>query len=155
MSNGKGQMKGQCLILRLRVKRQANKTISVNKHNGCCQMENVDKWLSLFFTRGLSQLELEKYNTVIAADQETEWKVERTTAAGYFIMFHSRSMVSYISDTRLISMANQNIAYQDNHKVLQYQCMAGEGACWTHGRWMSETQVWPTCIKSGSPHQIR
>jgi hypothetical protein len=46
--------------------------------------------------------------TFIAAVQETEWKGEQITDARYFIMLYSRSMVNFISDTRLISKANQN-----------------------------------------------
>jgi hypothetical protein len=53
------------------------------------------------------KLELEKQNIVTAAVQETERKGERITDVGYFIMFYSRSMVNYTSDTGLIVMANQ------------------------------------------------
>jgi hypothetical protein len=40
-------------------------------------------------------MELEKYNTVIAAAQETEWEGKRITDAEYSIMLYSRSMVKY------------------------------------------------------------
>jgi hypothetical protein len=53
-------------------------------------------------------MELEKYNIVTAAVQETEWKGEQITDAEYFIMFYSRKMVNYTSDTELTSMANQS-----------------------------------------------
>jgi hypothetical protein len=85
------------------------------------------------------KLEFGIYNIVTAAGQETGRKGERITDTGYFIMCYSRKMLTF----------------EDNHKILQYQCMAGEGAiqvCWTHGRWMSERPVWPTCIKLGRPH---
>jgi hypothetical protein len=54
---------------------------------------------------------LQKYNSVIGAAQETEWKGEQMTDEEYFIMFHSRSMVNYISDIILNSMANQNMQH--------------------------------------------
>jgi hypothetical protein len=51
-------------------------------------------------------LELEKY--VIAEAQGTEWNGAQITDAGYFVMFYSRSMVTYTSDKGLISVRNQN-----------------------------------------------
>jgi hypothetical protein len=36
------------------------------------------------------KLEMEKYNTVIAAVQETEWKGEGITDVGYFTIFYSK-----------------------------------------------------------------
>jgi hypothetical protein len=51
----------------------------------------------------------------------------------------------------LTKALGDELTYQDNHKVLQCQCfLAGEvQVCWTHGKWMSDRQVWPTCIKFG------
>jgi hypothetical protein len=87
---------------------------------------------------------------------ETEWKGERIADVGYFIMLCSRSMVTYTSDTGLIVMANQStqrwvntsrqplstsVPVQGRWRAIQ--------VCWTHGRWMSKRQLWPTCIKSG------
>jgi hypothetical protein len=48
------------------------------------------------------KLELQKYNTVIAAVQETESKGKGTTDVGYFTMFYSTSKDKYTSDIRFI-----------------------------------------------------
>jgi hypothetical protein len=45
---------------------------------------------------------------VIAAAQGTDWKDAQITGAWYAVMFYSSNMVTYTSDTGLISLVNQN-----------------------------------------------
>jgi hypothetical protein len=86
-----------------------------------------------------------------AAVQETEWKGERITDAWYFIMFYSRKMVNYISDTGLTSMANQSTQRWDN--------ISGQPQSTSipvHGRWSTldtwKVDVWETGV--ANLHQV-
>jgi hypothetical protein len=86
------------------------------------------------------KLELEKYNIVTAAVQETEWKGERITDAGYFIMFYSRKMVNYISDTGLTSMANQS-----TQRWVNVSGKPQSTSIPVHGRWRGHSSMLDTC----------
>jgi hypothetical protein len=88
-------------------------TVCINKHNGCCHMENVEmakrRTMSCVLLLGMcsvysSHKDWVKWNwnwrntTVTAAVQETEWRGERIADAGSFVMFYSSKwLVIYLT----------------------------------------------------------
>jgi hypothetical protein len=84
-------------------------------------------------------MELENYNTVIAAAQETEWKGEWITDAGCFIMLYSRSMVNYISGKGLISMTNEN-----TQRWVNISEQSQSTSIPVHGRWRDQSSMLDT-----------
>jgi hypothetical protein len=104
----------------------------------------------------MKQEAFENYNIVTAAVQETEWKGERITDAGHFIMFYSRKMVIYVSDTGLTSFANQS-----TRRWVNISGQPQSTSVPVYGRWRGHSSmldtwkvdVWETVVDN--LHQVR